>query len=63
MDSDTRRCAGSTAECRRALLGILGTKLRNLCTCSSSDPREAYMCMDWQRILWFNPCVGKIILI
>ncbi|KAK7067896.1 hypothetical protein SK128_019585 [Halocaridina rubra] len=57
VDSDTRRCAGSTAECRRALLGILGTQLRNLCTCTVSDPRETYMCMDWQRILWFNPCV------
>nr|XP_045582939.1 uncharacterized protein LOC123745882 isoform X2 [Procambarus clarkii] len=57
VDSDTRRCAGSTAECRRAVLGILGTQLRSLCTCSASDPRETYICMDWQRILWFNPCV------
>ncbi|XP_066976220.1 uncharacterized protein [Macrobrachium rosenbergii] len=57
VDSDTRRCAGSTAECRRALLGILGTQLRNLCTCSAPDPMETYTCLDWQRILWFNPCV------
>ncbi|KAK8744146.1 hypothetical protein OTU49_001022, partial [Cherax quadricarinatus] len=57
VDSDTRRCAGSTAECRRAVLGILGTQLRSLCTCAASDPRETYTCMDWQRILWFNPCV------
>ncbi|CAL4073066.1 unnamed protein product [Meganyctiphanes norvegica] len=60
VDSDTRRCAGSTSECRRALLGILGTQLRNLCTCAAkdaADPRETYNCLDWQRILWFNPCV------
>ncbi|XP_063863908.1 LOW QUALITY PROTEIN: uncharacterized protein LOC135102557 [Scylla paramamosain] len=57
VDSDTQRCAGSTAECRRAVLGILGTQLRNLCTCAASDPRETFTCMDWQRILWYNPCV------
>ncbi|XP_071514906.1 uncharacterized protein [Panulirus ornatus] len=57
VDSDTQRCAGSTAECRRAVLGILGTQLRTLCTCAASDPRETYTCLDWHRILWFNPCV------
>lgn len=57
VDSDTRRCAGPTAECRRAVLGILGTQLRNLCTCAATGPRETYTCIDWQRILWFNPCV------
>lgn len=56
VDSDTQRCAGSTAECRRAVLGILGTQLRNLCVCKGSDPREIYTCLDWQRILWYNPC-------
>ncbi|KAK4312989.1 hypothetical protein Pmani_015654 [Petrolisthes manimaculis] len=57
VDSNTRRCAGSTSECRRAVLLILGTQLRNLCTCVASDPRETFTCLDWQRILWFNPCV------
>ena len=62
VDSDTQRCAGSTAECRRAVLGILGTQLRNLCTCAASDPRETFTCMDWLRILWHNPCVGELSL-
>ncbi|KAF2361816.1 GDNF/GAS1, partial [Trinorchestia longiramus] len=57
VDSDTQRCAGSTSECRRAMTGILGTELRVLCTCASLDIREHYVCVDWQRILWFNPCV------
>ncbi|XP_076064663.1 uncharacterized protein LOC143038872 isoform X3 [Oratosquilla oratoria] len=59
VDSDTKRCAGSCVECRRAVLGILGTKLRHICTCVNiaSEPRDTYACLDWQKILWFNPCV------
>ena len=62
VDADTSRCAGSSAECRQAVTGILGTQLRVMCSCAGSTAREAYFCVDWQRILWFNPCVGEFVM-
>ena len=59
VDSVTRKCAGPSSECRLAILGILGTKLRTTCACNGTDVTHVYDCLGWQRILWFNPCVGK----
>ncbi|CAL8109863.1 unnamed protein product [Orchesella dallaii] len=57
VDSVTRKCAGPTAECRNAMIHILGTKLRFFCGCNGTDVIQLYDCLDWQRILWVNPCV------
>lgn len=59
MDSVTKQCAGAPGECRKALLGILGTALRSNCACKGTDFSQLYDCMGWQRVLWFNPCVGE----
>lgn len=59
VDSVTKQCAGLPADCRMAMLGILGTDLRSNCACKGTDFTQLYDCMGWQRILWFNPCVGK----
>ncbi|XP_046683343.1 mucin-5AC-like [Homalodisca vitripennis] len=57
VDSVTKQCAGSPGECRKAMLGILGTALRSNCACKGTDFSQLYDCMGWQRVLWFNPCV------
>ncbi|XP_029033944.1 uncharacterized protein LOC114871774 isoform X2 [Osmia bicornis bicornis] len=57
VDSVTKKCAGPTAECRKAMLGILGTKLRSSCACKSTELTQLYDCIGWQRLLWVNPCV------
>jgi hypothetical protein len=60
VDSVTKKCAGKTSTCRVALLGIMGTPLRTLCACQGSDLQQLYECLGWQRLLWLNPCVGKM---
>ena len=62
VDSVTKKCAGKTSSCRLALLGIMGTPLRTLCACQGSDLQQLYECLGWQRLLWLNPCVGKLTL-
>lgn len=62
VDSVTKKCAGKTSGCRQAMLGILGTPLRTNCACQGSDLQQLYDCLGWQRLLWLNPCVGKIFL-
>ncbi|KOC68218.1 GDNF family receptor alpha-1 [Habropoda laboriosa] len=57
MDSMTMKCAGPTAECRKAMLGILGTELRSNCACKGTELTQLYDCLGWQRLLWVNPCV------
>ncbi|TRY71008.1 hypothetical protein TCAL_10692 [Tigriopus californicus] len=59
VSSDTKRCAGKPEECRKAMLGILGTTLRTSCACTGTgaDFRELYDCIGWHRLLWVNPCV------
>ncbi|XP_076391662.1 glial cell line-derived neurotrophic family receptor-like isoform X4 [Megachile rotundata] len=57
VDSVTKKCAGSTAECRKAMLGILGTKLRSKCACKGTEFTQLYDCLGWQRLLWVNRCV------
>ena len=44
------------------MINILGTELRTICACSdlTADFRELYKCIAWHRLLWVNPCVGKI---
>lgn len=59
VDSVTKKCAGPTSECRKAMLGILGTKLRSNCACKGTEFTQLYDCLGWQRLLWVNPCVGK----
>ena len=59
VDSVTKKCAGSPADCRTAMLGILGTNLRATCACKGTDMTELYECLGWQRLLWVNPCVGR----
>ena len=60
VDSLTKKCAGSPDECRKAMLGILGTELRTNCACKGTDYAQLYDCLGWQRLLWVNPCVGKV---
>jgi len=62
VDSSTQGCAGPPEACRRAMLEILGTELRTNCGCegSTADFRELYDCIGWHRLLWVNPCVGKL---
>lgn len=62
VDSVTKKCAGPTAECRKAMLGILGTELRSNCACKGTELTQLYDCLGWQRLLWVNPCVGELIL-
>ncbi|XP_057323649.1 uncharacterized protein LOC130666554 isoform X1 [Microplitis mediator] len=57
VDSVTKKCAGPPADCRRAMLGILGTELRSNCACKGTDLTQLYDCLGWQRLLWVNPCV------
>ncbi|KZC12899.1 GDNF family receptor alpha-1, partial [Dufourea novaeangliae] len=57
VDSVTKKCAGPPAECRKAMLGILGTELRYNCACKGPDLTQIYDCLGWQRLLWVNPCV------
>lgn len=59
VDSVTKKCAGPTAECRKAMLGILGTELRSNCACKGTELTQLYDCLGWQRLLWVNPCVGE----
>ena len=59
VDIVTNGCAGPPSICRRAVLDILGTDLRTTCTCRGSDLAALYDCLEWQRLLWLNPCVGK----
>lgn len=60
VDSSTFKCAGRPSNCRTAIIGILGTPLRVSCSCQG--PTEShYDCVGWQRLLWSNTCVGKII--
>lgn len=61
VDSVTRKCAGPTAQCRNATIGILGTVLKKTCACNGTDYTQLYDCLGWQRILWVNPCVGKLL--
>ena len=62
VDGSTQSCAGPPEACRRAMLDILGTELRTNCGCegTTADFRELYDCIGWHRLLWVNPCVGKI---
>ncbi|XP_063220108.1 uncharacterized protein LOC134529683 isoform X3 [Bacillus rossius redtenbacheri] len=57
VDSVTKKCAGPPAECRKSMLGILGTELRSNCACKGTDMMQLYDCLGWQRLLWVNPCV------
>ncbi|XP_053994939.1 uncharacterized protein LOC128890863 isoform X3 [Hylaeus anthracinus] len=57
VDSVTKKCAGQPAECRKAMLGILGTELRSNCACKGTELTQIYDCLGWQRLLWVNPCV------
>lgn len=57
-DNYTKTCAGYPEQCRIGMLGILGTKLRTNCICKGTDRAKLYECIGWQRVLWFNPCVG-----
>ncbi|KAK0086809.1 hypothetical protein PV325_002489 [Microctonus aethiopoides] len=57
VDSVTKKCAGPPVNCRRAMLGILGTELRSNCACKGTDLTQLYDCLGWQRLLWVNPCV------
>jgi hypothetical protein len=59
VDSVTKKCAGPPSECRKAMLGILGTELRSNCACKGTDFTQLYDCLGWQRLLWVNPCVGQ----
>lgn len=59
VDSVTKKCAGKTTSCRKALIGILGTPLRTSCACQGTDLSQLYDCLGWQRLLWLNPCVGE----
>jgi hypothetical protein len=61
VDSLTKKCAGPPSECRKAMLGILGTELRSNCACKGTDFTQLYDCLGWQRLLWVNPCVGQYI--
>ncbi|XP_037071201.1 uncharacterized protein LOC119092341 [Pollicipes pollicipes] len=58
VDALTQRCAGPTADCRRALLAVLGTQLHSRCACRGSSAAAQHSCQDWERLLWANPCVA-----
>uniref|UniRef100_T1JNB5 GDNF/GAS1 domain-containing protein n=1 Tax=Strigamia maritima TaxID=126957 RepID=T1JNB5_STRMM len=57
VDQNTIQCQGPLHECRNALINILGTRLRTNCACSGNDFSLLYSCIDWQRLIWLNPCV------
>ncbi|XP_076230314.1 glial cell line-derived neurotrophic family receptor-like isoform X2 [Nomia melanderi] len=57
VDSVTKKCAGPASDCRKAMLGILGTELRSSCACKGTELTQLYDCLGWQRLLWVNPCV------
>ncbi|XP_076279820.1 glial cell line-derived neurotrophic family receptor-like isoform X3 [Lasioglossum baleicum] len=57
VDSVTTKCAGPVSECRKAMLGILGTELRSYCACKGTELSQLHDCLGWQRLLWVNPCV------
>lgn len=57
IDSVTLKCAGRSAACRSAMLGILGTPLRTTCACQASETQQLYVCLGWHRLLWLNPCI------
>jgi len=59
VDQRTSRCAGPPSACRESILGILGTMLRTNCACKDTPQSKFYDCMGWQRVFWFNSCVGK----
>lgn len=59
VDQMSSRCAGPPSACRESILGILGTMLRTNCECKDTSPSKFYDCMGWQRVFWFNSCVGK----
>nr|CAD7567790.1 unnamed protein product [Timema californicum] len=63
VDSVTKKCAGPPGECRKAMLGILGTELRANCACKGTDFTQLYDCLGWQRLLWVNPCVELLVLV
>ena len=63
VDSTTKSsCQGRPDTCRKAMVGILGTELRTNCDCTSvtADFSQLYDCIGWQRVLWMNPCTGKL---
>ncbi|XP_050306810.1 uncharacterized protein LOC126743654 isoform X5 [Anthonomus grandis grandis] len=62
VDTVTKKCAGSPSECRKSIMGILGTDLRTTCACKGTDVGNIYECLGWQRLLWVNPCVGSCIV-
>uniref|UniRef100_T1IPB9 GDNF/GAS1 domain-containing protein n=1 Tax=Strigamia maritima TaxID=126957 RepID=T1IPB9_STRMM len=57
VDQTTIQCRGPLDDCRIALINILGTPLRTNCACSGNDFSLLYSCIDWQRLIWLNPCV------
>lgn len=57
VDRNTLQCQGPLEECRMALVDILGTQLRTNCACSGNDFALLYYCIEWQRMVWLNPCV------
>ena len=61
-DPDTKTCAAPYNQCRDAMVEILGTNLRTNCACSGTagDFRELFECIEYQRLFWVNPCVGKL---
>lgn len=59
VDAQTNQCSAPPAQCRKAMIGILGTELRVSCECKANDFRALYNCLSWHRHLWVNPCVGK----
>jgi hypothetical protein len=62
VDSTTQNsCAGRPDNCRKAMIGILGTELRTNCDCNSvtADFYKTYECMGVQRILWANRCMDE----
>ena len=62
-DPDTKTCAAPYDQCRDAMVEILGTNLRTNCACSGTagDFRELFECIEYQRLFWVNPCVGKLV--
>ena len=63
-DPDTKTCAAPYAQCRDAMVEILGTNLRTNCACAGTagDFRELFECIEYQRLFWVNPCVGELLI-
>ncbi|CAM1306825.1 Uncharacterised protein g4465 [Pycnogonum litorale] len=57
MNTSSHGCLHDPVRCRLAVLDVLGTKLRTRCNCRGGNYKSHYMCLDWQRLLWLNPCV------